>query len=46
LDSAQNRLEEARQHYEDALKIYRQPAQQNPDRYADDTAKIESAWEE
>src|ERR1019366_5707752 len=33
LDSEQNRMAEARRHYEEALKTYRQLAQQNPDTY-------------
>jgi tetratricopeptide (TPR) repeat protein len=38
LDSAQNRMEEARQAYEEALKIRRQLAQQNPETYLADVA--------
>ena len=33
LDRMQNRLDEARKHDEDALQIYRQLVQQNPDQY-------------
>src|SRR5664280_167679 len=33
LDAAQNRMEEARGHYEEALKTYRQLAQHSPDTY-------------
>ena len=33
MDQSQNRMEEARQRYEEALKIRRQLAQQNSDTY-------------
>jgi tetratricopeptide (TPR) repeat protein len=33
LDSTQGRRDDARQHYEEALKTYRQLAQENPDTY-------------
>jgi len=33
VDGVQNRMEEGRQHYEEALKIYSQLAQQNPATY-------------
>jgi tetratricopeptide (TPR) repeat protein len=33
LDGSQNRLDDAKQNFEDALKIYRRLAQQLPDRY-------------
>jgi lipoprotein NlpI len=39
LDHTQNRMAEARKHYEEALKTYRQLAQQNPDTYLRDVAK-------
>ena len=38
LDRLQNRMDEARQHYEEALRSYRQLAQQNPDAYLLDMA--------
>ena len=38
LDRLQNRMDDARQHYEEALKIYRQLAQQNPAKYLPDVA--------
>jgi tetratricopeptide (TPR) repeat protein len=31
-------MDDARQHFEEALKIYRQPAQQNPDAHMPDLA--------
>ena len=36
LDSGQNRMEEARQDFAEALKIYRQLADKNPDVYLPD----------
>jgi tetratricopeptide (TPR) repeat protein len=38
VDAIQNRMEEARQHYEEVLKIYRQVAEQNPAVYLPDLA--------
>ncbi len=38
LDTEQKRMDEARRHFEEALKIYRQLAQQNPDTYLPDMA--------
>ena len=38
VDQRQNRIDEARQHYEEALRSYRQLAQQNPDAYLLDMA--------
>jgi len=38
VDGVQNRMEEGRQHYEEALKIYSQLAQQNPATYLPDVA--------
>ena len=38
LDAIQNRMDDARQHYEEALKIDRQLAQQNPAVYLPDMA--------
>jgi len=40
LDRLQNRIDEARQHDESALKIYRQLAQQNPDVYVSNVAAL------
>jgi tetratricopeptide (TPR) repeat protein len=33
VDRGQNRMDEARQHYEEALQSYRQLARQDPDKY-------------
>jgi tetratricopeptide (TPR) repeat protein len=38
LDRAQNRMEEARKEFEEALKIRRELAQENPDTYLPDVA--------
>jgi tetratricopeptide (TPR) repeat protein len=38
LDGVQNRTDDARQHFEEALKIYRQLAQQDSDKYLPDVA--------
>jgi tetratricopeptide (TPR) repeat protein len=38
VDQVQQRLDEARQHFEEAVKIYRPLAQQSPERYLPDLA--------
>ena len=46
VDGVQNRMEEGRQHYEEALKIYSQLAQQNPATLlAGRGRNIEQLWE-
>ncbi len=40
LDTEQKRMDEARRHFEEALKIYRQLAQQNPNAYLPDMAAV------
>ena len=43
LDKKQNRVEDARAHFTEALNIYRIFAQGDPTRYANDVARIEVA---
>jgi tetratricopeptide (TPR) repeat protein len=40
MDRLQNRLDEARKHYEEALKIHRQLAEQNPAKYLPNMAMM------
>ncbi len=39
LDIAQNRLDEGRQHFEEAIEIYAQPAEQNPGTYLSESTR-------
>ena len=42
LDSNQNRPEEARQEYQEALQIYEAAAKQNPERFSPDVARVKT----
>jgi predicted lipase len=41
LDTAQNRMNDARRAFEEALKIYRDSAKQSPERYQTDVERVE-----
>jgi len=43
LDATQNRMEEARAHYREAISIYKEFSKRDPSRYTVDIATIESA---
>ena len=45
LDSDQNRMEEARQAYEEALGIYQRFAVLDPDRFGQDVARVKALVE-
>jgi hypothetical protein len=46
LDKNQNRIEESRLNYSEALSIYRQLAQGDRARFAGDVARVEASLEE
>jgi Tetratricopeptide repeat len=41
LDESQNRVEEARAHYQEDLRVYRELFQNNSEKYAGDVARVE-----
>jgi hypothetical protein len=46
VDESQNRIEEARSHFQEDLTIYQELAQGDSGRYAGDIAKVEASLQE
>jgi hypothetical protein len=46
VDSAQNRAEEARKAFEEALKIYEAYAKENPEQFSSDVKRVKKLLEE